>query len=586
MSWLPFRLVLHQLRHEWLGAACLCIAISAAIIPLLMILGLKEGTVATLRQRLAFDPVNLEVRMPQTTRLTQEEIKTIRELPGVAFCVPCPRALAASAIISPAGSITPQQESYMVPTAAGDPLLTRYNCQVPKEGEIVISAGIAEKTGLAIGDTATVTASCIEQGRLKHSTQENRVVGILPPESGVSMQSYVPLSLVIGIEEYIEGLRTGISQDSGGVIPQAVYHGIWMDKPEVIATMRAGMWAMSCPFKEHRDPHESELHTGLVSPGCKLFYNTAQFTQAEKLRRTYSLAKQNGATLMLWNPPLLATLRRAGSEQQFSITAAPAPLAFGKSALPEYLASCSDASVAGVHILQLEGDTSSVELQIQHDAGIPAGELRVSSPLLGMLHQIRHRNLNWNAQSGRFEIRNRTFSRVRLYADSLDTVEPLVISMEKLGYHATGNIAGIRRVQNLNNQLEILFRLIACIGVAGAACSLALNLFNSVIKHKREYAILCTLGMPRRKLFLFPVYEACLLSLCSLGLSFTCFHLMSKLIARLFSADIANGESLCFLSPQLHMSVISTGIFISLCAAVCAAITILKVQPSTAIREI
>src|SRR5690606_39362760 len=57
----PLRLVsalaAHSLRHEWILTLCLVIALAAVIAPLLVLLGLKHGTIETLRDRLVEDPV-------------------------------------------------------------------------------------------------------------------------------------------------------------------------------------------------------------------------------------------------------------------------------------------------------------------------------------------------------------------------------------------------------------------------------------------------------------------------------------------------------------------------------------------------
>ena len=51
----PLRLVsalaAHSLRHEWVLTLCLVIALAAVIAPLLVLLGLKHGTIETLRDR-------------------------------------------------------------------------------------------------------------------------------------------------------------------------------------------------------------------------------------------------------------------------------------------------------------------------------------------------------------------------------------------------------------------------------------------------------------------------------------------------------------------------------------------------------
>ena len=59
-------LAMADLRHEWILTLCLVIAVAAVVAPLLILQGLKHGTVATLRDRLVQDPVFREVRPTQT----------------------------------------------------------------------------------------------------------------------------------------------------------------------------------------------------------------------------------------------------------------------------------------------------------------------------------------------------------------------------------------------------------------------------------------------------------------------------------------------------------------------------------------
>src|SRR5262245_45526903 len=56
------RLSSADLRHEWILTACLIMAVAAVLSPLLLLFGLKYGTIETLRIRLVQDPRNREIR--------------------------------------------------------------------------------------------------------------------------------------------------------------------------------------------------------------------------------------------------------------------------------------------------------------------------------------------------------------------------------------------------------------------------------------------------------------------------------------------------------------------------------------------
>jgi len=65
-------LAVADLKHEWILSLCLIIAIAAVIAPLLLMMGLKYGTIETLRERLVEDPAYREIRPLQTQEYTQD----------------------------------------------------------------------------------------------------------------------------------------------------------------------------------------------------------------------------------------------------------------------------------------------------------------------------------------------------------------------------------------------------------------------------------------------------------------------------------------------------------------------------------
>lgn len=579
---LSLYLVLRQLRHEWLAAGCLCIAISAALIPLLMVLGLKEGTVATLRGRLAADPLNLEVRLPNSSTYSTEQVAAVQALPQVGFCVPSTRLLATSAMLSRADAPKPAAEVSLIPTAPGDPLLLRHNISAPAEHEIVISHQIAEKLNISIGDTARLEAVRYTAGKAVRAAVERRVAGILPKESSEGVRCYVPLSLLIAVEEYKECTRSALEGAASGVQLQPVFYGFIVDQPGLIPGIQPSRWAHACMFSDKRPLTAEERTPELPEEAC-LYYSVGQFTTRDKLRSAYSLLRPKGANMLLWNPPLSAHIQAPdatwqpvqiyGRPEQPSFTAPWPQLVLRTSlVLPE------------PHALLRLGE-STVRIALEHDASLPENSLVCSASVLGMLHQAAYKQVRWDAEQQCLLPIRRTFSRIRLYAKGLDDVLPLSRTLQQMGYHTEANIAGIERVRILDAQLDTLFRLLAVIAIAGAAFSLALSLFNSVLKRRRDYAILSTMGFSHRALALFPLCESLILTGVSLLLSFGIFHLMSGTIALLFSGVVEGDERLCTLSGALHGGIVLVGILVAVLSAAAAAVTILRVQPSTAIRE-
>src|SRR5436309_10788078 len=95
---LLIRLATADLWHEWSLSACVVLALAAVIAPLLLIFGLKFGTIETLRQRLVQDPANREVRPLATVSRERNWFEEMSRRPEVGFIIPTTRQIASSII--------------------------------------------------------------------------------------------------------------------------------------------------------------------------------------------------------------------------------------------------------------------------------------------------------------------------------------------------------------------------------------------------------------------------------------------------------------------------------------------------------
>lgn len=152
--------------------------------PLLVLLGLKHGTIQTLRERLVEDPVFREIRPSQTREYKPEWFKDVASWPGIGFLTPT--ILPLSSVISVVREETGKAELFdLIPTAAGDPLLLENGGIVPEDGEAVLTAEAARRLGVGPGGEAVarVTRSRRTNGKCGGAAQgyrRARCAGRLP----------------------------------------------------------------------------------------------------------------------------------------------------------------------------------------------------------------------------------------------------------------------------------------------------------------------------------------------------------------------------------------------------------------------
>ena len=80
----------------------------------------------------------------------------------------------------------------------------------------------------------------------------------------------------------------------------------------------------------------------------------------------------------------------------------------------------------------------------------------------------------------------RTFPSFRLYARSIYDVENIVGELEKQGVRVKANVGEIETVQAIEQNLSVIFWIIACVGAAGFAFSLGASLWANVDRKGKD----------------------------------------------------------------------------------------------------
>lgn len=173
------RLAARDYRHEWLMSSCFVLALAAALVPLLVLFGLKYGIINNLLDPIRQDPRYREIVPSGSGNFTPAWFEEMARRPDVAFIVPKTRSIAATLKIRITdGDVGRIIDAELIPTAGADPLFD-LNTPVPAGLlEVIISANAASKLGATVG---------------------SRIDGILTRQLHDEQQTVIHVMTVVGI---------------------------------------------------------------------------------------------------------------------------------------------------------------------------------------------------------------------------------------------------------------------------------------------------------------------------------------------------------------------------------------------------
>jgi putative ABC transport system permease protein len=175
-------LALKRYKRDWLFAMCFIFSVMALLVPLLTVMGLRDGIIGTLSERLISDPSNLEI-VPEGVRdYDLAFFQNLENDPDVRFVIPNTRNFAFTLALGKPGYNTKRVAARS--TKKGDPILDYVEPAVGNEEvglfDIYPSKTVAEFFDAKPGDTLTVTVSRTLNGYLETQNLDLAVKGIIP----------------------------------------------------------------------------------------------------------------------------------------------------------------------------------------------------------------------------------------------------------------------------------------------------------------------------------------------------------------------------------------------------------------------
>ncbi len=596
-------LALANLRHEWILTLCLIIALAAVIAPLLVLLGLRHGTIETLRTQLVQDPVYRELRPSQTRDYPPEWFEQVGRWSEVKFLTPT--ILPLSSVVQILHPVSGQAELFdLVPTADGDPLLLENRGVIPREDEVVLTAESARRLGVNSGDELTVRVTRARGGRTELAESTLTVAAVLAARAGTLARIYAPLDFVLDVESYKEGYGAAHRGWPGASPePYLSFDGAVLLLPEAMAPIdRTGLiintgFARIAPL----EAEDLEQMLGFALPAALHayhLYSPGATVTPSSFRAVEQKLRGREASLLPWarvevrgegeagNVSLIGLSLNESQSERLALPSLPWGGFSGRADDGERLLSVllpgQDGMAMGA--LTAEG-VEPVNFTLE-----PAGATTLDRPvvpveLLGVLRTAVERAVVFDPASQEFRMARGGYRGFRMYAADIDDVPELFERLRDMGIEVQAEVEIISRIQVLDAGLSRLFWLIATLGIGGGTAVLIASLYAAVERRRKDLGVLRLVGLARSSVFFFPIVQGAGLAALGLVAGFAGYASLALAINRAFADELEAGQRFCALPGGQVPVIVLTTLALAAAASLVAAWRTTRIDPAEVIRD-
>ncbi|TSA57378.1 MAG: ABC transporter permease [Methylophilaceae bacterium] len=605
---LIWKLAIADMLHDWAVNLCVFFALAALIAPILITLGLKYGTIETLRTRLIEDPAKCEIIVRTAFNYSSSWLDSLRKRPDVGFVVPKTRPIANDVLLHSEDNLHSSRVA-LEPTASADPVLRAANIPDLGENACVLTAIAADDLGVNVGDNIILVAESYSAEVRRQETARLHVSGIIPTRARKAL--YASLDLLEAVESYKDGLEVPRLAWKGAKLrPKPIYDGvILLSRKSISDETQTRLLANTGLAKiEKISSAKLKAEAGwTVTKECNIYLlsnEKSQIDEASFLELKERL-RGTGADVYYWTRPIIASVRI--KEKSFNADSAIRIAGFSASVeqcqswgllpCPVWGANPSNLNQAIVS-KNLLSSSAVVELVIPEgesplvipctaviDPPISSSEIIVPSELAGILRRIPNDRIEVDLTTGELFVERTGYSWLRLYARTIDDVNALRNFLESEGLTVSTEAQSIEEVNILNKHLTRVFFFLAAVGVFGGISSLIANLIASVERKKRELGVLRLLGLPLKNVLQFPIFQGFMMVSASYILAASIASGLSIVINLVFQDQLRRGESFCSLPFIYHLIGYGVAVGVGIGSGFAASIRVSSNPPAAAIRQ-
>ena len=320
--WLAWR----DFVHERVMSACFVLALSAVLLPLLVLFGLKFGIIGNLLVPLKEDARYRQILPAGSGSFDPSWFSAMAARSDVAFIVPRTRAIAATMRLRVPDSETGRIISVeLIPSAAGDPVLDGLS-EPSGHGRVVLSLDAAEKLDVTAGSSIEGILSRTWSGEQKTVLIPLEVTGVAEPAAFARDGMFVSHDLLVAVEDFRDGRAVRAFGWDGVAVDDSVrsFPGfrLYARTIEDVAGLRRGLMAQGIDVRTRLADIElvQSLDRNLsivfwiiaiiAAVGYGLSFGSSVWANIDRKRREFSVLRLTGfrSRGIVWFPILQAML--------------------------------------------------------------------------------------------------------------------------------------------------------------------------------------------------------------------------------------------------------------------------------------
>ena len=193
-------------------------------------------------------------------------------------------------------------------------------------------------------------------------------------------------------------------------------------------------------------------------------------------------------------------------------------------------------------------------------------------------------SLGWQGNVG--NPGDRVYPSFRLYARSIYDVAGLVTVLEQDGNRVKANVAEISTVQSIDENLSVIYWIIAFVGAIGFAFSLGASLLANVDRKRKDLSVLRLVGFKSGRIVMFPVFQSAYTAVLGWLLAVLVYLAFEYLINTFLAPRLNLERTLCFLLAEHFMWALALTIVIAISAAILGGLRAARIQPSDGLRDL
>lgn len=180
----------------------------------------------------------------------------------------------------------------------------------------------------------------------------------------------------------------------------------------------------------------------------------------------------------------------------------------------------------------------------------------------------------------------REYSSFRLYAKTLDDVQPLWHWLRDRNVEVYVKSDEIEYIKSLDTAFTVVFSLITGAALFGFTASTASSALAGVRRKSRSLGIMRLMGFSRSGILFFPIAQSLATALFGAILAYGLYLAVAFSIDSLFASSLPGGEAICSLPPSYLAAALGAVLALSALSSLAAAWQATKIEPSEVIRDV